>query len=206
MLTGRPLSVSDSKLKNFRLANWILAGTVAVGLVSILFGLLENRRLGLEKRQLQLQLQRVGVDLPCNSPRVGDIVPPIEASTSEGKRISLNYTGTSKYLLFFLSFNCNECVSHLPDWNEIAKRATAKNVSVLGMVTDKQVNTSAPNPNFDILTTHDPALLRAYRIEITPTVMLISEQGRIQWTHTGSLSDASTQELLNILEDKTVEY
>lgn len=206
MLTSPSISVSDSKLKNLRLANWILAGAVAVALVSILFGILQNRRLGLEKRQLQLELQRMGVDLPCNSPRVGDIVPPIEANTSEGKRISVHYTGTSRYLLFFLSFKCDECVRHLPDWNEIAKKATAKNVSVLGMVTDRATNTSASNPNFDILTTHDPALLRAYRIEVTPTVMLISEQGRIQWTHAGSLTEASTQQLLSIIQDKTVEY
>jgi peroxiredoxin len=206
MLTGPHLSPSDSKLKNLRLANWILAGAVAVALVSILFGLLQNRRLGLEKRQLQFQLQRLGDSRACDSPRLGDIVPPIEANTSEGKRISLHYTGTSRYLLFFLSFKCNECVRHLPDWNEIAKRATAKNVSVLGLATDKAVNTSAPNSTFDILTTHDPALLRAYRIEVTPTVMLISEQGRIQWVQTGSLTDASTQELLSIIEGKTVEY
>ncbi len=205
MLTGPHLSVSDSKLKNLRLANWILAGAVAVALVSILFGLLQNRRLGLEKRQLQFQLQRLGDSRPCDSLRLGDIVPPIEANTSEGKRISLHYTGTSRYLLFFLSFKCNECVRHLPEWNEIAKRATAKNVFVSGMVTDKGVNTSAPNPAFDILK-HDPAVLRAYRIEVTPTVMLISEKGRIQWVHTGSLTDASTQELLSIIEGKTVEY
>jgi peroxiredoxin len=51
------------------------------------------------------------------------------------------------YLLFFLSFKCNECVKQLPDWNEIAKRATAKNVKVLGLATDQAaINANTPEP------------------------------------------------------------
>ena len=109
------------------------------------------------------------------------------------------------YLLFFLSLKCNECVKQLPNWNEIAKRATAKNVKVLGLTTDKEgINANTPDPGFDILTVYDAALLRAYRINITPTVMLIAEHGRIRWVHVGSFSEASTQELLSIISVNTV--
>ena len=176
-----------------------------IALVSILFGLLQNRRLGLEKKQLQLQLQRFVETGLCDSPRSGDIVPPFEAETSQGKRVKIDYTGTSRYLLFFLSFKCDECVRQLPDWNEIAKRAKAKNVIVLGLAADKSgVTTNVPFDGFDILTISDAALLRAYRINVTPTVMLVSEHGRTQWVHAGSLSAANAQELLGVIGADTV--
>jgi hypothetical protein len=98
------------------------------------------------------------------------------------------------YLLFFLSFKCNECVKQLPDWNEIAKLATDQ----------AAINANTPEPAFDILTVYDAALLRAYRINITPTIMLIAEHGRTRWVHTGSLSEAGTQELLSIISANTV--
>ena len=181
-------------------ANWILGSCVAIALVSSLFGLLQNRKLGLEKMQLQLQLQRLFETGVCDSPRSGDIVPPIDAETSQGKRVKISYAGTSKYLLFFLSFKCNECVRQLPDWSEIAKRAKAKNVMALGLVTDKKGDTTkVPNDGFEVLTISDAALLRAYRITVTPTVMLVSEQGRTEWVHAGSLSVANTQELLSVI-------
>ena len=200
MLAPSQPSASDNKPNNVIRANWILGSCVAIALVSSLFGLLQNRRLGLEKKQLQSQLQRLVETGVCDSPRSGDIVPPIEAETSQGQRVKIGYTGTSRYLLFFLSFKCSECIRQLPDWNKIAKTANAKNVIVLGLVTDKKgVTTQLPNDGFDILTISDAALLRAYRITVTPTVMLVSEQGRTEWVHAGSLSIANTQELLSVI-------
>ena len=34
--------------------------------------------------------------------------------------------------------------------------------------------------------------------------MLVSEHGRTQWVHTGSLTEASTQELLSIIDANKV--
>lgn len=192
--------MSDIKSKNLRLTNWILAATVVIALVSILFGIRQNRKLGLEKEQLQLQLQQMADIQPCDSPRLGDIVPPIEADTSEGKRVTIRYDDPSLYLLFFLSFKCKECVMQLPEWKQIASTATAKNVKVFGVVTDKEgFDANTPDPGFHILTRYDAALLRAYKINLTPTIMLISEHGRTRWVNEGSLNEAGTQELLSII-------
>ena len=96
-------------------------------------------------------------------------------------------------------------MKQLPKWNEIAKRASATNVKVLGLTTDKEgINANTSDPGFDILTVYDAALLRAYRINITPTIMLIAEHGRTRWVHAGSLSEASTQELLSIISANAV--
>lgn len=205
MVTGTEPSASDIKSRNLRLANWIFAAAIVIALVFILFGLRQNRRLGRENRQLRFQLQQVADVEPCDLARLGDIVPPIEADTSDGKRIAIHYDDHSMYLLFFLSFKCNECVKQLPDWNGIATTAAAKNVKVLGLATDKErINSNTPDPAFDVLTVYDAALLRAYRVNITPTVMLVAEHGRTRWVHAGSLNEASTQELLNIINGNTV--
>ena len=204
MLIGPHASASGSALSKLKYVNWILAASVLIALVFLLFGFLQNRRLRSENRQLQFQLQRSPATHPCDSPHLGDIVPPIETETLDGKRVTIGYEGRSRYLLFFLSFKCNECVSQLANWNEIAKRAKAKNVMVLGLMTDKEgIPLDAPERAFDIVKAHDTALLRAYRINITPTVMLVSEHGRTQWVNAGSLSDASAQELLSIINGDT---
>lgn len=143
--------------------------------------------------------------VPCDSLRLGDAVPPIEAETTEGKRLTIDYAGNAKYLLFFLSFKCNDCVRQLPDWNEIARRAKSKNILVLGLTTDdEQPPSDTSDRDFAILKMNDAALLRAYRINITPTVMLVSEHGRTQWVRVGALSETSTQELFSIIDGETV--
>lgn len=206
MWNGSEPSPSDRKLKSLHLSNWILAGAIGIALITILFGLLQNRNLRRDKKQLQFQLQSsLAKAVPCDSLRLGDAVPPIEAETTEGKRLTIDYAGNAKYLLFFLSFKCNDCVRQLPDWNEIARRAKSKNVVVLGLATDDEQPPSDTNDrDFAILKMNDAALLRAYRINITPTVMLVSEHGRTQWVRVGALSETSTQELFSIIDGETV--
>jgi hypothetical protein len=206
MRTGLGPSSPDRKLKNLNLSNWILVGTIGIALISILFGLIQNRNLRRDRKQLQFQLQSaLAHALPCDSPRRGDIVPPIEAETRKGERVTIDYAGTVRYLLFFLSFKCRECVQQLPDWNEIARKAKSKNVIVLGLSTDNEPPpTDSDYRDFEILTINDPALLRAYRINITPTVIFVSEHGRAQWARAGALSETSTQELLSIINGETV--
>ena len=106
MLTGPKQGGStESKLNNLRITNWILPASVIIALVSILLGLIQNRRLSLDKKQLQLQLQISAHVAPCDSTRPGDIVPPIEAYTSEGKKVEIAYNGSSRYLLFIFQSN-----------------------------------------------------------------------------------------------------
>jgi len=202
MWNGSEPSPSDRKLKSLHLSNWILAAAIGIALITILFGLLQNRNLRRDKQQLQFQLAHAA---PCDSLRLGDAVPPIEAETRDGKRLKIDYAGNARYLLFFLSFKCKDCVRQLPDWNEIARRAKSKNVIVLGFATDDEQPSSDTNGrDFDILKMKDAALLRAYRINITPTVMLLSEHGRTQWVSVGALSETSTQELFSIINGETV--
>lgn len=206
MLTGPKQAGSiDRKLNNLRVTNWILAAAVIIALVSILLGLIQNRKLRLEKKQLQLQLQMSATVAPCDSTRPGDIVPPIEAYTPAGQRVSIVYTGSSRHLLFIFSTQCSACVGQFPNWNEISKRARSKNVVVVGLATDREnVPIHAGGLNFELLSIRDDAILRAYRINVVPSVMLVSEHGRTQWVRSGSLSEDSIRELFSILDGDTV--
>lgn len=192
-----PTNKGFTKLK---LTNWILGGAIAIAIISVLFGLIENRKLRFDNGQLRSQLVRLAAS--CDAPRVGDIVPDIEVEGSAGKPLSIKYDNTSKYLLFFLSFKCGECIKELPQWSAIAKTAKSNRFVVLGLATDNEGSPHAlQDPGFDILRLHDSAVLRAYRVSVTPTVMLVSETGRIEWVNSSALSEKSRNELLTVVAD-----
>lgn len=189
---------THKRLNELKLANWILGGSIGIAIISLLFGLIQNRKLRLDNGQLQSQLVRSARS--CDSARVGDIVPDIEVEGFDHKRLSISYPNTSKYLFFFLSFKCGQCIKQLPQWSTIAKTAKSNNFIVLGLATD---NEDAPHGlqdlGFDVLRVHDSAVLRAYRVSVTPTIMLVSETGRIEWVNSADLSEKSRNKLLAVV-------
>lgn len=192
--------MSDTKLSTLKLSNCILAIGIVIAFLSMLFGIRENSRLRLEKQLLQRQLEELAKAATDDVPRVGDLVPPIEGDTVQQERVRIDYGEKSRYLLFFISFQCADSIEQLPNLNEIAKTAKTKNVTVLGLSTDKHyVPVNAPEHSFEILTVTDAAFLRAYRVTVTPTIILLSDHGRAQWVHAGILNEANTQELLRLL-------
>lgn len=194
---------TNKGLTELKLTNWILAGSIAIAIISVLFGLTENRKLRFDNGQLRSQLVRLAGS--CDGPRVGDIVPDIEVEGSAGKRLSIRYDNTSKYLFFFLSFKCGECIKELPQWSTIAKTAKSNRFIVLGLATDNEDSPHAlQDPGFDILRLRDSAVLRAYRVSVTPTIMLVSETGRIEWVNSSALSEKSRNELLTVVAGKSV--
>lgn len=153
-----------------------------------------------------MQLQRVAAVAPCDLARPGDLVPAIEADTAEGKKVRISYTGTSKYLLFIFSSKCDDCLQQFSQWRELAQRARSKGWVVFGLSTDEEdLSHSAVNDaGFEILRIRDAAVLRAYRINTVPSVMLVSEHGKTQWVRSGALEGGSLQELLSVMDGVTV--
>jgi hypothetical protein len=202
---SKPAGTIENRLRNLRLSNLILAVSITIALGSIAFGLVQNRRLWLENKLLHSQLESVAAVAPCDLARPGDIVPPIEGDTADGKKVLISYTGTSKYLLFISSFKCNVCLKQFPQWSELAQRARPKGWVVLGLSTDEQdVSVRAADYGFENLRIRDAAVLRAYRINVVPSVMLVSEHGKIQWVRSGALDGASLEELQSVIDGVTV--
>jgi hypothetical protein len=195
----------EDKVRNLRVSNWVLLTSVSVALISIFFGVSHNRQLWVENRQLQLQLQSVAAVALCDSARPGDIVPPIEADTLEGKKATISYDGTTKYLFFIFSVKCNHCLEQFSQWSEIARKGRSTGWAVLGLATDREdLSFNVGNAGFEVLKLRDTSVLRAYRITVVPSVILVSEQGRIQWVRSGALNPSSVQELHRVVEGVAV--
>jgi peroxiredoxin len=202
---SKPAGTIENRLRNLRLSNVILAATIIVALGSLVLGLVQNRRLGVENKLLHLQLQRVAAVDPCDIARPGDLVPPIEADNVEGKTVRISYTGASKYLLFIFSPTCHDCVEQFSQWRELAKPARSKGWVVFGLSTGEQdILLNANDVGFEVLRIRDAAVLRAYRINVVPSVMLVSEHGKTQWVHSGALDGLSLKELLSVMDGVTV--
>jgi peroxiredoxin len=202
---SKPAGAIENRLRNLRLSNLILAGAIIVALGSLVVGLVQNRRLGVENKLLHRQLQSVAAVAPCDIARPGDLVPPIEADTVDGKKVRVSYTGTSKYLLFIFSPTCNDCVEQFSQWRELAKPARSKGWVVFGLSTGEQhITLNANDAGFEVLRINDAAVLRAYRINVVPSVMLVSEHGKTQWVHSGALDDLSLKELFSVMDGVTV--
>jgi len=70
---------------------------------------------------------------------------------------------------------------------------------VLGMI-ERSSSVTVPPVDFDLVPIPDMSVQRAYRVVAVPQVMVVSENGKVEWVHYGTLSDPTTTELLSIID------
>jgi len=140
------------------------------------------------------------------SAQVSDLVPPFAALDLTGKKISLDYQGSEKYLLFFFSPLCSVCVDEFEHWNKLTKVAKANGYTVFGIsLTDAEVtkqNLPKAGLQFQVLIMPNMALQRAYRVLVEPVVMVVSPPGVIDWVRYGALSQSDESQLAALLSAK----
>ncbi|HWN09403.1 MAG TPA: hypothetical protein VNO50_09100 [Pyrinomonadaceae bacterium] len=156
-----------------------------------------------ESADIKAELQRTPHSLRGDSrAHIGDLLASFGGFNSAGHRGEVVYNGKSRYLLFIFSPQCGNCLEEFPVWNKIALQARKKNYLVLGLSTGSATDTTARSHGFDfeVLSMGDDAVLRAYRVEAIPQVVLTSPYGRVEWLTYGRLTDENTQELLATLD------
>jgi len=130
---------------------------------------------------------------------VGDGVPPFEAVDLRGEKINVDYYGLRKRLLFIISIGCPTCTEQIATWNEITPYAESRGylVSLVSINSAEETNRffAGKQQDFAVLTAVSPNLLRTYRVESFPQVMLISEHGEVTWVHIGVLKPEDVQSL-----------
>jgi len=130
---------------------------------------------------------------------VGDGVPPFEAVDLRGEKITVNYDGLRKRLLFIVSVECPTCTGQIATWNEITPYAKSQGYLVNLVSINSADETSRifadKQQDFAVLTAVSQNLLRTYRVESFPQVMLISEHGVVTWVHIGVLKPEDVQSL-----------
>jgi peroxiredoxin len=203
MLAQNQPALPTDKIRKLRRSNTILVLTCLIALGFIVVNL---RRVGALKREsadIKAELQRTPQSLRGDSrAHVGDLLASFGGPNSAGNRGKVVYDGKSRYLLFIFSPQCGNCIEEFPSWNKIALQARKKNYLVLGLSTGSATKTTANSRrlDFEVLSMGDEAVLRAYRVETIPQVVLTSSYGRVEWLNYGRLTDANTQELLATLD------
>lgn len=197
---------------HLRVANIILTLAVVISLFFLfLFAKdrtkLKEKILDSEKRNRQVELSvSLSSDSLSGPPlaQVGDVVPPFEAANLDGKNIVVTYNGSEKRLLFIFSPVCRVCVEEVPKWNRIAKLAKSAGYSVFGVSIKPAEVTQANLPevkrDFDVLIMPNMAIQRAYRVVVEPVVLLVSQQGTVDWVHYGRLNEQGIAELSSLIE------
>lgn len=163
---------------------------------------MQNARLKRENAAIKSELKTFPHSLRGDiRAQVGDLIASFGASDTDGNRRKVVYDGKSRYLLFFFSPECPSCVSQFPIWNKVALQAREKKYTVLGVSTGS-VGVTRPKVgalDFQIVSMEEEAVLRAYRLERIPMVMLTSAYGRVEWLNYGPLKDDKTHDLLSTL-------
>jgi hypothetical protein len=178
----------------------ILIVAVLIALVFIVLLSREN----LKQRKVQAQLKSrltsaMGTISGSPEAQKGDIVPSFEGVTVSGRSARVVYDGRSKYVLFIFSVQCDACLGEIATWNSIARRVKNEKHTVLGMI-EGSSSVTVPPVDFDVVHIPDMSVQRAYRVVAVPLVMVVSENGKVEWVHYGTLSDANTNELLSVID------
>jgi hypothetical protein len=178
----------------------ILVVAVLIALVFIVLLSRENLR----QRRVQAQLKSrlasaVGTISGSPEAQKGDIVPGFEGVSLSGRPAKVVYDGRSKYVLFIFSLQCDACLDEIPTWNSIVRRIKNEKYTVLGMI-EGPSSVTVPPVDFDLVPIPDMSVQRAYRVVAVPLVMIVSEKGKVEWVHYGTLSDATTNELLSVID------
>jgi peroxiredoxin len=194
--------LSIDRIRRLRLSNTILAFSSLIALGFIIVALIQDAGLKRENAAIKSELQKVPHSLRGDiRAQAGDLIASFGASDTDGNRRKVVYDGRSRYLLFFFSPECGSCVSEFPTWNKIALQARDEKYTVLGVSTDPAEATRAKVRalDFQVVSMGDEAVLRAYRVERIPMVVLTSPYGRVEWLNYGPLTDDKTRDLLSTL-------
>lgn len=174
----------------------ILAGCVVIAL-SFLVSV--NRK----NSSLLREVERLSKEVKDYAARAGDPVQPFNTVDLEGKSVAVELPAKRKQLFFIFSSYCSACATQHPVWNNLAGQLKGSEVVVRGVSLDSLADTRTyfknKSPGFPVVIAPDESFSRIYRVDRIPQVMLISEQGVVEWAHTGALSEGELNELVSKL-------
>jgi thiol-disulfide isomerase/thioredoxin len=165
------------------LANAVLMGAVALGLVAIVvWGVQEGRR--------------------SNGVRPGEQAPAFAMTRFEGGKVALPELRGRVVMLNFWATWCAPCVREMPHMVKLAQEYESRGLTFIaanredppaavGIFIDQKV------PDLKPYVTWAPDLVASvYRVEVLPTTYLIDRQGRIIESHRGELSERQLRKRL----------
>lgn len=130
----------------------------------------------------------------------GTALPPLEGIDSNGNRHSIDYGQDSrKTVLFVLSPRCNACEQNMPNWLAIINRLDRGGFRLAAVSLQAEgIKEYASRHKFNqipILTNIDPKYRVAYNLALTPQIILIGSDGKVEKVWTGLLRGDDKQEV-----------
>jgi peroxiredoxin len=136
--------------------------------------------------------------------RLGDLIPAIEASDSQGNSRRIVYQEGRKYLFIIFSKGCHAC--ELQDknvWTDLAAKAKEKGYTVTGISLESHDASreflQANKLNFEVLFPDPSTFNRAFRLRKAPQIVAVNEIGKVVLVHFGTLEKDGLKDLASRL-------
>ncbi|HEX8567663.1 MAG TPA: redoxin domain-containing protein [Pyrinomonadaceae bacterium] len=129
--------------------------------------------------------------------QIGETVQPFSGIGLSGERIEIDYSNNSKKRLFlYFAPSCKYCGQQFPDWKEMLKQISSDQIEVFGIVSENEKQSEVDNylHSFDCDSDSATPLrvifastetLQNYKLNVTPTSLLISPNGKSEKVWTG---------------------
>lgn len=131
----------------------------------------------------------------------GDHVGSFAANTVSGRRQMVNYAASAKTVLLVFRPGCPACERTLPAWKEIKAASERSGYQIFGISLDNNANTSdflkANGLNLEVFAGADAQFQKAYKLNLTPLTIVVSNDGKVEKIWPGALTDNSKREVEN---------
>ena len=132
--------------------------------------------------------------------RPGTALPTLEGIDSNGDRQSITYGQDSrKTVLLVLSTRCSACVENMPNWQAIINRLDQQSFRLAAVSLQsegfKEYASRHGINQIPVLTKFDPKYRAAYNLALTPQIILIDTDGKVEKVWTGLLQKEDKQEV-----------
>lgn len=126
----------------------------------------------------------------------GDIAPPIELSTLDGKKVSLTEFRGRPVIVHFFATWCGVCQQEFPmlnSFNEYAKKEGFVFMAISEDANKKDLETflNFTKPSFDVLVDANGKIADSYQSFGVPETFLIDKKGVVAWRRAGAIDWAS---------------
>ena len=172
--------------------------------------LLINQNLDLRK---QLAAGARTLDLTTNVLKPGEVVSAVTATDLNGRPYQLDYNNDGRHrLLLYFSPNCPYCQQQSPLWLEVLNKVDSNRFTVVGVVSEKEdpklvsahanaagyFKTKPPLP----VVFFDDESLGTYKLTVTPTTLLINEEGKVEHAWVGKWDANTASEVAGVLNEQ----
>ena len=130
----------------------------------------------------------------------GTLVPPFEGIDVHGVKQKLSYGQDERKTLFLVfSPNCGACKENMPNWKSMLNQIEEKQLRVVALSLDPDgVDNYVSRYNMEgtlVMSEVEPRTRVAYNLVVSPQMILVDSDGKVERVWTGVLESKQKQDL-----------